>query len=283
MKKYNFAVIGSSLSHTMSPFIHNELFKINNINGRYEVINIPPEGLFNRFNEELMALDGFNVTIPHKIPIMKYLDEIDRTAKMCGAVNTVRISDGYAKGYTTDNIGFLKAMEIAGFPLDGRALLLGCGGVSRTIAHELARAGASITIAARGQSIAKANEIKASITHIYANYDIKITDIENISGEFDVLINGTPVGMYPNTESMPVPEKVIENCKCVFDTIYNPLQTQLVKTAITLEKRAVTGTHMLVAQAAASQEIWLGVKFKNEDIEKIEELLREEIVQSFDI
>ena len=131
-----FAVIGHPIGHTMSPFIHDRLFKLSGIDARYSVIDIAPENLARDYNETLKNLDGYNITIPHKQNIIPLLDEIDEKAEMYGSVNTVSNINGKAKGYTTDPDGFLEALKYASIDLNGRVVILGCGGVARTMAYE---------------------------------------------------------------------------------------------------------------------------------------------------
>ena len=268
----NFALIGFPLGHSMSPEIHNELFKTKNINGKYELIEIPPESLEASF-EELKKLGGFNVTIPHKTNIIPFLDELSDRAKLFGAVNTVEIKDGKAKGYNTDCVGFLRALEGAGIELKGKVLICGCGGVSRMFAFESALAGCDITFAIRESSLEKCKTLCAELKEKLGAQS-RIVFLDNAGEGYDLIINGTPLGMFPNVESCPLDRKTVESSKAVFDSIYNPGETVLLRYAKEAGIKYQNGLSMLVWQAAAAQEIWNGVKFEKETIEAINTKLR---------
>ena len=133
-----FAVIGHPIGHTMSPFIHTRLFELSGVDAEYTKLDIAPENLEYEYKNTLSKLDGYNITIPHKQNIIPLINEIDSKAEMYGSVNTVANYNGIAKGYTTDPDGFLKALDASGIVLSGRVLILGCGGVARTMAYEIA-------------------------------------------------------------------------------------------------------------------------------------------------
>lgn len=268
MSKKEYAVIGHPIGHTMSPFIHKRLFQLSGIDANYSVIDITPENLEKDYTEKLSKLDGFNITIPHKSAIIPYLSSLDKKAEMYGSVNTV--TNG--KGYTTDPDGFLQALKANDIPLDGCVVIVGTGGVARTMAFEAAKAGADITIAVRHEDIhmvsALACEIMTKTIHpsISTCY---IDRLQNFDKNIDLLVNATPLGMYPNVDNMPVDEDIIKNCKAVFDAVYNPLETKLIKTARSLGKKAVGGMSMLVWQAVVAHQIWNGSTYNIKDIEKL--------------
>ena len=158
----NFCLIGYPLGHSMSPVIHNELFKLKGINANYSLNEIAPENLKEKYSE-LKKLDGFNVTIPHKTKIIPMLDTLSQRAELFGAVNTVKIENGKATGHNTDCFGFLRALEMADIKLGGNVLLCGSGGVARMFAFESILAGANLTIAVRADDIPAANLIKKEI------------------------------------------------------------------------------------------------------------------------
>lgn len=269
MSTQHFAVIGHPIGHTMSPFIHKRLFEIAGVDADYTKIDVAPENLGGEFKNTLSKLDGFNVTIPHKQNIIQYLDEIDEKAEMYGSVNTVSIKDGRSKGYTTDPDGFLKALEAAGIELDGRIMILGCGGVARTMAYEIAKKGLEFEFAVRPQDVGKAGLLCLDITRKIPDAKVSFGLITQIIGTVDVLINATPVGMYPNADEQPIHNCAIGRCGAVFDAVYNPLETVLVKRAKANGSKAVGGMSMLVWQAAVAQEIWHGKSFDKEDIDRL--------------
>ena len=143
MSTKHFAVIGHPIGHTMSPFIHAELFRLNRIDADYSVVDIAPETLDTEIPRLLRELDGFNVTIPYKSAVIPFLDSMEGVAKEYGSVNTVRSSD--RSGRTTDPVGFVRALGAAGIELKGRVAVLGAGGVCRVFAGEAARAGCDVT------------------------------------------------------------------------------------------------------------------------------------------
>mgnify|MGYP000072387943 CR=1 FL=1 len=145
MQLRRFAVIGHPIGHTMSPFIHDRLFSLTGHKPEYSVLDVPS---LTQALPALRTLDGFNITIPHKQYIIGYLDGLDKKAGLYGSVNTVKNGE-QSIGYTTDPDGFLKALEAAGMPLRGRVVILGTGGVARTMAYEAAKAGCNLTIAVR--------------------------------------------------------------------------------------------------------------------------------------
>ena len=275
-KKY--AVIGHPIGHTMSPFIHKKLFELAGVDAEYSVIDIAPENMEREYNEVLKTLDGYNITIPHKQAIIPFLDSLDDKARLYGSVNTVSNRDGFSKGYTTDPDGFLKALEYADIPLCGNVVILGCGGVARTMAYEALFKGADLKFAVREKSVEKAQKLVSEIKENFKDCKIGVCTLDELSGAIDTLINATPVGMSPKTEYMPVDENVLKNCANVFDAIYNPLDTLLIKTARKNGSNAEGGMSMLVWQAAVAQYHWNGSEFNTEDIEKLCAEASEELI-----
>lgn len=271
-----FGLIGYPLGHSMSGIIHNELFKISGINSTYNMIEVEPSKIEEVFNSKLKRLKGFNVTIPHKINIIPLLDELSPRAKLFGAVNTVDVREDKIVGHNTDCSGFLRALDMADIKLAGRVLLCGSGGVSRMFAFESILAEADLTIAVRKEDIESANVIKEEIKQKLGK-DCKVILLSEAQGEYDLIINGTPVGMHPNVDACPLDESVIKSSKAVFDAIYNPQETQLIKYAKEAGLKYSNGLPMLVWQAAVAEEIWNGVKFKKEDIQKIIEITQKEL------
>ena len=235
-KRYIYALTGYPLGHSMSPFIHKALFEISKIEASYGLVETPPEDLGDSFKNTLSALRGFNVTIPHKTAVIKYLDELSPRAELFGAVNTVDVREDKIVGHNTDCAGFLSALQSADIELGGDVLLLGSGGVARMIAFESVLADANLTIAVRESGVPKAEKIKKEIK-----------------------------------------QKVIQSSKAAFDVIYNPYETVFIKYAKQAGIKYSGGLSMLVWQAAVAQEIWNGVKFSNEDIDKVIDLTQKEL------
>ena len=268
MKTKKYAVIGHPIGHTMSPFIHKRLFELKGIEAEYSAIDIAPENLKSDYENILKKLDGYNITIPHKQNIIPLMNELDSKAELYGSVNTVLNRDGYSKGFTTDPDGFLKALEYAAIPLENRVVILGCGGAARTMAYEAALNKAEVELAVREQSLSKAeklaNEIKTAV-----GSNVKCIDVKELSGDIKMLINATPVGMSPNTDYQPVTDTQLKYCENVFDAIYNPLETRLIKKAKANGSRAEGGMSMLVWQAVVAHKHWDGSEYDVKDIEKL--------------
>lgn len=262
-----YALIGHPLGHSMSPFIHKKLFEISGLNEDYELCDIPSENLEKDFLKAVSEYNGLNVTIPYKTSVINFMDKLAGSAKKYNAVNCISRENGKLVGHNTDCIGFLRS--VPNEALGGRFLLSGCGGAGRMMALEAAEKGAEITIAIRESSAKKAEILTDEINEKFPKARVKTVLLNQIEGKFDLFANSTPVGMYPNNDSCPVSEEVIANCENIFDAIYNPNETVLVKTAKKLGKHAVGGMTMLVLQAAAAHEIWYGGKFNVKQTEKI--------------
>lgn len=269
MKTKKYAVIGHPIGHTMSPFIHSRLFNLSGITAEYEVLDISPANLADDFNNHLKNIDGFNITIPHKQNIISCINKLDKKAQMYGSVNTVDNRNGISTGYTTDPDGFLKALSAAQIELKNNVVIIGCGGVARTMAYETVLKDAILTLAIRKEDEDMCNllcnEIKAKVPNAKVNFCL----IDDINGDIDVLINATPVGMFPKIEAQPISDSIISKTAAVFDAIYNPLETVLIQKAKANGSRAVGGMSMLVWQAVVAHEIWDGSTYDIEQINRI--------------
>ncbi len=281
MKTKHYAVIGHPIGHTMSPFIHKRLFDLAGIDADYTKLDIAPEALAAEYESTLRRLDGFNITIPHKQAIIPLLDKLDDKAKMYGSVNTVSLANETATGFTTDPDGFIRAIEAAGITLDGRIMILGCGGVARTMAYEIALRGKPFEFAVRQEDCGKAGLLCLDITRKIPEAQVSFGLINQIIGTVDVLINATPVGMYPNTGDQPIHNCAIGRCGAVFDAIYNPLETALVKRAKANGAKAEGGMSMLVWQAVVAHQIWDGSQYDAKDIAKLVADCAEEMKTAF--
>jgi len=257
-----FAVIGDPIAHTLSPNLHQEVYRQLELDATFEQIHVTPNSLDSFINSN--KLDGFNVTIPHKLSIIPFLKGLNEAAKTIGAVNCVH----NGKGYNTDWIGFLKAMELNGVHLNGKdCTILGAGGAARAIAYGLVQADVnSILISNRTQT--KADQLLDWINSIFpTNFQSKNSDI---------IINCTPLGMWPDTESMP--EVEIQNGQILADTIYNPLETAWLKAGKTKGAKTIDGLDMFIAQGLASADIWFGEKISEKiKLENIKKVLKSEL------
>jgi len=265
MGKY--ALFGHPLGHSMSPLIHEKLFALSGkTDCTYELMDVEQEKLVSTPGL-LASFDGMNVTIPYKQEVINLIDELGESAQRYNSVNCISNKDGKLTGYNTDCDGFV--LSAGKLPMDGRVAILGCGGVGRMIAIEVARHGGDITLAVIPQDMENAKKLTSEIIEKCPGASVVIVEISKLDGSFDLLINATPVGMYPKVDACAVSDKVIENSGSVFDVIYNPTETLLMKKARALGKTAVGGAAMLVYQAVKAHEIWYGGKFSAEDVAKI--------------
>ena len=254
----------------MSPPIHKRLFELKGREFNYGIIELKAEELESN-KDKLLSLTGMNITIPHKIGIIPYCDKLDESAKRYNSVNCIDNKGGVHTGYNTDCDGFLKTISAMGLDFSGEVLLIGCGGVGRMMAIEASLKGAKLTIAVLKSDIPLAEQVCREIKAMKADADIEIVlNTEIPTGKkYSLLMNATPVGMFPKTDACPVPDEIIENSSAVFDVIYNPRKTQLIKKAEALGKKASGGMAMLVYQAVSAHEIWDNDSYDEKDIAKL--------------
>lgn len=274
-----FAVIGHPIGHTMSPFVHKALFELSGFDGDYAVIDVEPSNLKSQLGNNLAELSGFNVTIPHKESIFSMLDYVDESALKCGAVNCVKRDKDKLCGFNTDAYGFVKALESNGLALNGKILILGAGGAAATIARAAVDNGCSVTVAVRKSGVDRAIALQERLKPF--GREISVTTLDNITDNFDLCINATPVGMYPNADASPIGDDVLKNCSAVFDVVYNPAETKLLKLAKENGLKAIGGMPMLIWQAVKAHEIWYGHTFKVTEIEKIIDAANKEMERIF--
>ncbi|MFW9873810.1 MAG: shikimate dehydrogenase [Candidatus Thorarchaeota archaeon] len=255
-------VIGFPIEHSMSPIMHNAAINELNLNYIYLAFNIHPKNLkfavkgFRTFN-----IKGINVTIPFKQKIIGYLDEIEPLAQKIGAINAIKNDNGYLIGKNIDGEGAMKAISDAGYSISGKdILLLGAGGAGRALAFIIAKDANRIVIANRTEkkAIKLANDIKK-----YYNINVKgknnsLDVLKAESKKADILINTTPIGMHPNIEESPIPSKFLHDGLIVFDIVYNPLETKLMKEAAEIGCKVLGGLDMLVNQGVLAFEWWTG-------------------------
>ena len=239
-----YCVIGEKLTHSMSPQIHKAYFDYYKLDGSYCIQQIPMQEMLDGCKDTLLGYDGFNVTVPYKEKVMKYLSGVSEEAKSIGAVNTVINNDGQLCGYNTDPYGFEGLLKFNSVKINGADfVILGSGGACKSVRYILNKRGArSVVVATR-------DEDKCASDGFISYEALK-------EYKADVLVNTTPVGMYPNSDNCPVSEEIISNFHTVVDIVYNPVYTKLLQSAVKLGKKAVGGLYMLVAQAMKSQEIW---------------------------
>ncbi|MBA4017843.1 MAG: shikimate dehydrogenase [Pirellula sp.] len=241
-----YCVIGDPIGHSKSPLIHNAALSALGLDGCYVPFRVPATEL-DRFLSAAreFGIRGVSITIPHKEASLTHATQLDPAAAAIGAVNTlVFTADGLTHGYNTDEPGAMESLEAAlGEPLAGkRALVLGAGGAAKGIAYGLMRRGALTTVTNRNSN--RGEELAAALGCCFVAWD----DRCNIP--YDVLINCTPLGMYPNVEDSPFPQVAFQPRAVVFDTVYNPAETRLLREAKEQGCRTVVGTEMFLRQAA---------------------------------
>ena len=264
-----FGLLGHPLGHSMSPFIHQALFALSGRPQPYALHDVAPEDLKTQV-PKLLAGQGFNITIPYKVEIIPFLTQLSEKAGPYQSVNTVEIKDGRYIGHNTDVDGFLHGIRSLGVELSqGPVLMLGSGRVANMIATEVVLAGSPLTIAVRKEDVQKAAALKERLLKIKPEAEITTCLLDEPNGSYRLLVNATPVGMYPNTQSCPVTPDIIRQAEAVFDLVYNPFETQLVQTAKSLGLPAGGGLSMLVWQAAVAHEIWFGDSFTDQQIQQV--------------
>ena len=271
-------IIGDPIEHTVSPQMHNAAFAKMGIDYLYIPFRVRKEGL-GKAIEGMRALNirGLNVTIPHKVAVIPFLDELDPLAEKIGAVNTIVNEDGVLKGYNTDATGFLQALLERGTEPRGKNMvILGAGGASRAISFILAEGDAHLVILNRLLELDWAEELAHRLSQTF-NQEVKALklDEENLAmvlDRADILVNATSVGMSPNIDETPVPAKLLKPGLVVFDIVYNPIKTRLLREAEAAGAKTINGVDMLVWQGASSVEMWTGLR------EPIE-LMREEAIK----
>lgn len=274
MKTYG--ILGYPLEHSLSPQIHERLFSLADIKAEYNIYEIPAEEL-DKKTAMLKATNGFNITIPHKISIINMCDSLDDTAKRYNSVNCIDIKDGRVTGYNTDCVGFTLSVKAMGATLSEKTLMLGCGGVGRMIAVETVRNGGDITIAVRDADKDAAKAFCEELKGIRDNVRVECCLLDEIKGDYSLVVNATPVGMYPNIDFSPITEKALSQitAKDYFDVIYNPLETKLMSMMRAKGVNVSGGMDMLVWQAVAAHTIWDGSQYDEKDIKKLIEDMKE--------
>ncbi|MGB9959256.1 MAG: shikimate dehydrogenase [Candidatus Bathyarchaeales archaeon] len=253
-------VIGDPIGHTLSPLIHNAAFKYLKLDFVYVAFRVRREELENAVKGmRSLGVHGFNVTMPHKNAITKYLDELDSTAKFIGSVNTVLNENGKLLGFNTDGVGALKALKENHVRLNGeKLLLLGAGGAAQAIAFQLASEVKELAILNRDGEKAKhlANALREKFGKKVVGKTLSAPSVKEELKDAGILVNATSVGMHPNTEQSLVNRGWLRPDMAVMDIVYNPVETKLIKDAKAVGAKVVYGTEMLVFQGAASFEIW---------------------------
>jgi len=259
-------VIGDPIEHTMSPVMHNAAFKELGLDYLYVPLRVRKEEL-GKAVESMRTLNirGVNVTLPHKVAIIPFLDELDPLARKIGAVNTIVNDDGVLTGYNTDATGFLQALLERGVEPEGKkVVILGAGGAARAISFILAERGANLVILNRLLELDWAEELAQRVSKV-SKKEVKALELNEKNLEMvlegaGILINATSVGMSPDVNKTPVPARLLKPGLIVFDIVYNPIKTRLLKEAEAAGAQTIGGLDMFVWQGAISFEKWTGQK-----------------------
>lgn len=258
------AIIGKPLGHSLSPEMHNAAFAALQLSWSYVALEIEPDQVSNLVTSlKASNVAGLNVTMPYKSVVMSSLDEIDELARHCGAVNTIRFESGRASGFNTDAVGFLRSLrqETSLDPSGCQVLMLGAGGVARAVAVALASAGAA-SISVWGRDEQKISNFVSDLKSAYPNVEWTKTTgqgLRELAANAGLIVNATPIGMYPDDNAAPLPIEWITSSQTVADLIYRPAKTTLIKEAENIGCVVLPGVGTFLHQAAEAFSIWTGM------------------------
>jgi shikimate dehydrogenase len=259
-----FGIIGDPVEHSLSPGMHNAAFKELGLDNIYVPFQVKAEHLEDAIiGAQSLGIKGFNVTIPHKTEVINYLDYLDIAAGLIGAVNTIEFGKNGAVGHNTDGIGAVMAIEEVIPIKNKKVVILGAGGASRAIAFQLLLSGVENLIIAN-RTVEKAAELKTDLVE-KLDHEVRVSGLdENLTHELsntDILINTTPVGMYPNVDQKPVvTAEMMHPDLVVNDIVYNPLKTGLLNEADKAGAKSISGIKMLMYQGVEAFKIWTGIE-----------------------
>ncbi len=261
---FRVGLVGWPVEHSVSPAMHNAAFDALDLNWRYFPLPTPldkVEVTLAQLREH--GYRGANITLPHKRAVMPYLDELTDAARAIGAVNTVLADGAWLVGHNTDGDGFLVALREAGFdPAGQRVLVLGAGGGARSVIYALAQAGCSVTLYNRTvrRATSLVQDMQGARFQPAGSWLIQAASLQDLDLDaYSLLVNTTPVGMWPNVEASPWPEALpMPSHWTVYDLVYNPEDTCLLSRARAAGAVPVRGLGMLVHQGALAFELWTG-------------------------
>ncbi len=273
-------LIGNPVEHSMSPKMHTTAFKEVGVNAIYVATKVEKNNLKTAV-ESIRALNflGANVTIPHKVAVMKFVDEIEPIARDIGAVNTIVNKEGKLIATNTDGLGFMRSMKEAGVKLKGiNAVMVGAGGVARAISFNLLHEINQLKI-----TDIKKKVIDSLVSNLKQRFGNKVTSFnlngKNLKTELekaDLLLNCTPIGMFPKNKETPVPKEFLRKDLTVFDAIYNPIETLLIKNAKQIGAKTIGGSKMFLYQGVEAFELWTE---KKAPIKLMETIINENLIK----
>lgn len=254
-------LVGWPVEHSVSPAMHNAAFQALGLDWHYTLLPTPPREVASALTRlKTQGYRGANVTVPHKETVMVHLDEIEDIARTVGAVNTIVVQEGHLLGYNTDAHGFLAALQAAGFePKGSRALVIGAGGAARAVGYALAQAGCAFVFYNRTPQ--RALELAHRMAELGASvaWTASLEALEPELADFNLLVNATTVGMWPQSNASPWPEVLpLPSHWTVFDLVYNPAETRLLVQARAAGATPIGGLEMLVQQGVLAFELWTG-------------------------
>ncbi|HIE19013.1 TPA: shikimate dehydrogenase [Candidatus Bathyarchaeota archaeon] len=260
------ALLGDPAEHSLSPCFQNAAFQHLSLDFIYLAFTVKAENLRDAIlGVRSLGFHGLNVTMPHKISVIQYLDELDEDAEKIKSVNTILNRNGKLIGYTTDGIGALNALKYNDVNSKGmKIVILGAGGASRSVSFALAREAKELVILNR--TVEKAEKLVSDVRRLIGRCEkirwggLTEENIRKELREADILVNATPVGMSPNVDETPVDKSYLHPDLAVFDLVYHPLETRLLREARMVGAKTINGLSMLIHQGAASFEIWTEVK-----------------------
>ena len=264
-----YCIIGDPIQHSLSPGMQNAAFAAAGLNCTYIAFRVPANELKESI-ESLRSINvsGFNITVPHKVEAMKYLDELDASAKKAAAVNTVNNIEGIFRGYNTDIDGFIEPLRKRHVDFSGmRVLVLGAGGAARAVVAALAQEGGIAKVMIANRNVQRAGEL----ARIGSNLGLKcetlpLDKVQGVSAECDMIVNATTVGL--SNEPSPVDHEHIKKGSIVYDIVYRPIVTDLIENAKYAQATVVYGYEMLIEQGAKAFEIWTGLPAPRDAMKK---------------
>lgn len=259
-------LIGDPVEHSLSPRLHSFLLGRAGLNYSYLAFRVPRESLAAALEGmRALGIRGLNVTIPHKEAVVPLLDGLSPGAEAVGAVNTIVNLRGRLIGHNTDIEGFLAPLAVRGIAVRGKkAVVVGAGGAAAAVAYALLAAGAEVAIANRTPERARA--LARRLSRAGAAEAAGTEALPALLPQADILVNATPVGMWPRTDEIPVPPELIHEGLLVYDLVYVPSETRLLAEARARGAEAIGGLEMLVRQGVRALELWTGHRFGEEDV-----------------
>ncbi len=270
-------IIGDPVEHSLSPKMHNAAYTTKNIDDKFvfTAAKVAPSDLETVVKAvRAMGIKGLTCTIPHKVEVMQYLDEIDPVAKKIGAVNTVVNDNGHLKGYNTDWLGTVTPLEKHTDLQGKKTALIGAGGAARGIAFGILEKKGDLTIYNR--TIEKAEKLAKELSKDYEGISFESLEKINQVSEADIIINATSIGMAPHEDKSLIPAELIQSNHIVFDAVYTPYKTKLLRDAQSQGATTIPGLEMLLHQGTAQFSLYTGVQAP-------EEVMRQSLIEHFNL